>query len=258
MAASNFERALACVLAHEGGYVDHPSDPGGATNLGITQATLAHHRGGPVSKAQVRALTRAEAAVIYRQRYWAAIQGDSLPGGVDLLLFDFAVNSGPARAVRMLQRALGVSEDGVVGPQTLAALARADPAGVVDAVTRQRLGFLQRLPTWATFGRGWRSRVEAVRRQALALAQDGAASAVTSHPQPEKGQSMIDRKPVTASRTVWANIIGLACTVLAIVGVDTGGVDTDRFAEAAAQLVAAVSFIASTVFRIIASKQLAR
>ena len=70
MAESNFERALACVLRHEGGYGDHPADPGGATNFGVTRATLAHHRGRPVTKAEVRALTRAEAAGIYRQRYW--------------------------------------------------------------------------------------------------------------------------------------------------------------------------------------------
>lgn len=258
MASSSFERALACVLAHEGGYSDHPRDPGGATNLGITRAALAHHRGRQVTKAEVRALSRAEAAAIYRERYWAAIRGDELPAGVDLAVFDLAVNSGPVRAARILQRAVGVAGDGVVGPATLAALARADPAVVIEAVTRARLAFLQRLPTWDVFGRGWRRRVDAVERAARGLLRDGAAPSVPRHPQPQKGRIiMTDRKSIAASKTVWANIVGLACTALAMVGVDTGGVDTDRFAEAAAQLVAAASFIASTVFRIAASKQLA-
>jgi lysozyme family protein len=262
MAASSFERALALVLRHEGGYVDHPRDPGGATNLGVTLATLSHARGRPATKADVRELTRAEAAGIYRRSYWDAVQGDDLPAGIDLLLFDLAVNSGPARAVRILQRALGVAEDGVAGPRTRAALARADPKAVIAAVTRERLLFLQRLPTWPTFGRGWRRRAQAIEQEAHALQasaglQAGAARAAVSKPQHRKGHTMTERKPIFMSKTVWANIIGLACTALAMIGVDTGGVDTDGFAEAAAQLVAAASFIASTVFRITASKQLA-
>ena len=261
MAAASFERALSLVLHHEGGYVDHPRDPGGATNLGITLATLARARGRPVTKADVKGLTRAEAAGIYRRSYWDAVQGDALAPGIDLLLFDLAVNSGPVRATKILQRVLRTAEDGVVGPATLAALACAYPEAVIEAVTRERLRFLQRLPTWTTFGRGWRRRVAAVEQEARALragvqARDTAARAV-SHPQPTKGHSMIERKSVFASKTVWANVIGLACTALAMIGVDTGGIDADRFAEAAAQLVAAASFIASTVFRITASKQLA-
>ena len=98
MTASNFEASLAAVLKHEGGYADHPSDPGGATNLGVTRATLTRWRGRPVSKAEIRALTRAEAAKIYRALYWDEIAGDVLPAGLDFAVFDYCVNSGPGRA----------------------------------------------------------------------------------------------------------------------------------------------------------------
>ncbi len=103
MAAANFERALSLVLKHEGGFADHPADPGGATMMGITQATLAEWRGRPVTKDEVRALSRVEAGAIYRARYWDAVKGDDLPSGLDLAAFDYAVNSGPARAVRTIQ-----------------------------------------------------------------------------------------------------------------------------------------------------------
>ena len=107
MAAANFERALPLVLKHEGGYVDHPNDPGGATNLGVTIGTLSSWLGRPATKAEVKALTRATVAPIYRKNYWAAIRGDELPAGLDYAVFDFAVNSGPKRAAMALQRAVG-------------------------------------------------------------------------------------------------------------------------------------------------------
>jgi hypothetical protein len=116
MAANSFEPSLAHVLKHEGGYVNHPADPGGATNLGITAATLARARGHPVSAADVAALTRAEAAAIYRRFFWNSARGDDLPAGLDHAVFDLAVNSGPGRAARLLQRVLAVAEDGVIGP----------------------------------------------------------------------------------------------------------------------------------------------
>ncbi len=97
MASATFERALDLVLSFEGGFVHDPRDPGGATNLGVTQATLARACGRPVSIDEVRALTRAEAGAIYRRLYWTAIRGDALPAGLDLAVFDCAVNSGPAR-----------------------------------------------------------------------------------------------------------------------------------------------------------------
>jgi lysozyme family protein len=109
MAANSFEPSLAHVLKHEDGYVNHPADPGGATNLGITAATLAQARGHPVSAADVAALTRAEAAAIYRRLFWNPARSDDLPAGLDHAVFDLAVNSGPGRAARLLQRVLAVA-----------------------------------------------------------------------------------------------------------------------------------------------------
>jgi lysozyme family protein len=170
MAASSFEASLAHVLRHEGGYVNHPADPGAATNLGITAATLARARGRPVTAADVRALTRAEAAGIYRRFYWDAVHGDDLPAGLNHAVFDLAVNSGPARAARLLQRVLKVAEDGAIGPATLAGARAADPVEAVRALQRERLAFLERLPTWPVFAKGWQTRVAEVEREAVALA----------------------------------------------------------------------------------------
>lgn len=166
-----FERCLTEILRHEGGYVDHPSDPGGATNMGITRKTLARWRKvtpwTDLPKAAVAALTRNEAALIYRANYWNTAKAGSMPSGVDLALFDFAVNSGPDRAVRVLQAALGVAADGEIGPVTLAAVEAADPRRLINALCDRRLSFLQRLTSFAVFGRGWTRRVAEIRAAAL-------------------------------------------------------------------------------------------
>ena len=257
MAAGNFTASLSHVLRHEGGFVHDARDPGGATNMGITAATLARMRGRPVTAAEVRALQRSEAAAIYRRLFWDALSADELPPGVDHALFDLAVNSGPSRAAKLVQRVVAVAEDGRIGPVTMAALRRSDPLETIKALTQARLDFLQRLPTWATFGRGWRRRVADVEREAIAMASRIELSNPTAPTKALKGPTMTDVKSVLASRTVWANLIGLACIGLALVGIDTGDVDVNRIAEAAAQLVAATSFIGSTLFRVFATKRLA-
>lgn len=172
-----FRRALEHVLESEGGYVDHPDDPGGATNMGITRKTLARWRQvspwWALPKSAVRDLEDSEAAQIYRSRYWSASGANRMPRGIALALFDFAVNSGVGRAARGLQKILGVKRDGIVGPLTLAALrafidATGEPA-LVDRLCDDRLGFLRRLTTFAIFGRGWLRRVTATRETALTL-----------------------------------------------------------------------------------------
>lgn len=163
-----FEACLDHVLQHEGGYVDHPRDPGGATNMGITIGTLSDWLGRPATRAEVRDLSRETAAAIYRARYWQAVQGDSLPVGLDLVLFDYAVNSGPGRAVRTLQAVLGVAMDGAIGPVTLAALAGRDREQLIREVCARRLAFLRSLSTYDAFGRGWERRVAAIEAAALA------------------------------------------------------------------------------------------
>jgi lysozyme family protein len=178
MAASGFDACLAVVLASEGGYADDPRDPGGATNRGITRATLAHWRGRPVSKTELRTLGRAEAVRIYRALYWDAVRGDDLPPGIDLAVFDHAVNAGPGRAVRTLQAALGQARDAIVGPATLAATRAAAPAPLIRDLCRRRLALLARLAAWRSFGRGWHARIARTEAAALAMAarSDGAAS----------------------------------------------------------------------------------
>ena len=168
MTQSNYDRVLPLVLQYEGGYVDHAKDPGGATNLGITQKVLAEWRGKPVTKDQVKHLTLAEASDIYRARYWDKVRGDDLPSGVDLSVMDGGVNSGPSRSVKWLQAALGVKQDGVVGTiETLPAVNSADPAKTIKAHCAKRLGFVKSLAIWNTFGKGWARRIANVEATAL-------------------------------------------------------------------------------------------
>jgi len=169
---TRFDRCMAVTLRWEGGYVDHPRDPGGATNMGITHQTLADWRGRPVTKADVRALTEAEAKAIYKARYWDAVRGDDLPPGLDLVAFDGAVNSGPRRGAEWLQGALGVTVDGKIGPHTIAAAKASPPLRTINLALDLRLGFLKRLNTWNTFGAGWGNRVADIRAAALEMAAE--------------------------------------------------------------------------------------
>lgn len=169
----NFGAVMAQIFKHEGGYVDHPRDPGGATNMGITHATLSAYRGKKVTKADVKALTRAEAEAIYRKNYWNAVGGDRLHAGVDLAVMDYGVNSGPSRAAKALQRALGFTGtlvDGKVGPRTIQGQAGHNPITVVKTVCRGRLSWLKGLGTWKTFGKGWSRRVAEVEAAGVAMA----------------------------------------------------------------------------------------
>src|SRR5690348_2114856 len=118
----NFEKSLSCVLQHEGGYVNSPHDPGGATNKGVTIATFRRYVDKSGTVDDLKHLTTAQAATVYRKQYWNAICGDDLPDGVDYSVFDFAVHSGPARAAKYLQAIVGVKADGKIGPQTLEAV----------------------------------------------------------------------------------------------------------------------------------------
>ena len=172
MSAENFERALAAVLRHEGGFVNHPMDPGGMTNLGCTKRVWEEWVGQPVSEADMRALKRTDVAPLYKARYWDKVRGDDLPDGVDYAAFDFAINSGPGRAARMLQEVVGVTADGVIGPKTLAAVHAMPARGVIKQYQSARLAWLQSLSTWAIFGRGWGRRVLEVAEMSFAMAAD--------------------------------------------------------------------------------------
>ena len=148
------------ILAYEGGFVNHPKDPGGATNQGITQRTYdAYRRRIGHATQSVRLIDNVERDTIYRVQYWDAIKGDDLPSGVDAVVYDFAVNSGPSRAAKYLQRIAGVKQDGMIGMQTLDALARMDSTQVIGRLCADRMAFLRGLPAWVTFGTGWTRRV---------------------------------------------------------------------------------------------------
>lgn len=181
---SNFPAALRHVLNYEGGYVNHPADPGGATNLGITKPTLERYRGASVSIADVKSLRHSEAAAIYRRLYWDAAKCDSLPPGLDLALFDSAVNQGVARACRLLNQALGLGSMPHISGATLEALARKNPEVVLKEFMARRMrayGALSRL--FRTFGLGWSRRLMATHTLALTLINPRASA-------PTKGSAM--------------------------------------------------------------------
>ena len=170
MTASSYDEALRRVLVHEGGYSNHPSDPGGPTNWGITIHDARAYWKKEATAADVRSMPVDVAKDIYRSKYWDAMCCDNLPTGVDYAVFDYGVNSGIARAARVLQRLVGAGVDGEVGPDTIAATARAKPTELINQICDERLAFLQGLRTWSVFGNGWGRRVREVRAAAVAMA----------------------------------------------------------------------------------------
>lgn len=159
---SSFEKVIERVLGHEGGYVNHPADPGGATNFGITQRTLTSIRTANPSLGlpkDVRNLTRDQARTCYRIAYWAPIRGDQLPPQFAYQMMDAYVNTSPETVVRWLQRAAGVADDGRIGPMTIAAVQCKDPADLVLLFLAYRLEHMANLSIWPTFGKGWARRI---------------------------------------------------------------------------------------------------
>jgi len=154
---NNFERSLALVLQHEGGYVHHALDPGGRTNLGVTQRVWEDYVGHPVDEQAMRKLTKEVVAPLYRKQYWDVCHCDDLPAGVDYLAFDFAVNAGAFRSIKTIQRALKITADGVIGPVTLKAIQNAEE--FIDNFTDAKESFYKSLANFPTFGRGWLNRV---------------------------------------------------------------------------------------------------
>jgi lysozyme family protein len=170
MVASTYETALRCVLAHEGGYSNHPSDPGGPTNFGITIADYRKYAKPNATAADVKAMRLDEARAIYRAHYWDALGCDELPAGLDYAVFDYGVNSGIGRAGRVLRRLVDISEDNRVDAVLSAAVRKADVRDLIMRLCDERLAFLKRLKTWPVFGQGWGRRVSEVKVAALAMA----------------------------------------------------------------------------------------
>ena len=155
----NYDKCLETILHHEGGYVNHPKDPGGETNLGVTKRVYEEWGG----TKDMKDLTVEDVAPIYKKNYWDKMKGDDLPGGLDLCVFDFGVNAGPGRAAKYLQSMIGTTPDGGIGPMTLAALQKyVDENGLVESIEeyqKRRQEYYEKLSTFATFGRGWTRRV---------------------------------------------------------------------------------------------------
>ena len=166
---SNFDKSLVKLLQHEGGYVNHPSDPGGATNLGVTQDVWEDWIDRAVSEDEMKALTPNKVAPLYREMYWDRVKADKLPAGVDYCVFDAAVNSGVSRAAKWLQTTVAAVADGAIGEQTLKQVRLTNPLMVIDKYNAIRLEFLKGRSTWPTFGKGWERRVEEVRVTALKM-----------------------------------------------------------------------------------------
>ena len=163
----NFEDCLALVLKSEGGFVQNPKDPGGATNLGVTKATYEAYVGRSVSVDEIKALTPETVGPLYKAMYWDKIAGDNIALGLDYALFDFAVNSGPRQATKFIQNIASVPADGMMGNRTVQQLANLDPSDCITRLCSERLQFLKQLNTWDTFGKGWSKRVSDVQKRAL-------------------------------------------------------------------------------------------
>ncbi len=172
---SGFETCITVVLKWEGGFVDNPHDPGGATNMGITIGTLRSYLRHPVTSQDVRNLGISTAKAIYQEYYWDTIKGDELPAGLDLVVLDTAVNCGPVRAIQLLQGVLGLEQDGHIGPITedhMDALKIAPPGKIEEVITQYtnaRLAFLRRISGWQYFRLGWTSRCMGVEHTACTL-----------------------------------------------------------------------------------------
>ena len=165
----NFEKALQMLLKHEGGYVNHPRDPGGETNHGVTRLVWQRCVGRELRDNEMKDLTQADVAPLYKHEYWKKIKGDDLPSGLDFFCFDWGVNSGTSRSAKALQGVIGAVQDGGIGPITLKMLAEHDATEVLHKMHDKRQGFYEGLSTFDTFGKGWTRRNKEALEEALQL-----------------------------------------------------------------------------------------
>lgn len=239
MTEANFERILSHVLKHEGGWANHPNDPGGATMKGVIQRVYDGYRDRKSrGRRSVRHIEQDELLDIYRAQYWQPVRGDDLPDGIDLCVFDAAVNSGPTQAARWLQRALGVPADGHIGEGTLTAcLQHGDHVVIINSMCDQRIAFMKDLrnkntgkPLWPDFGKGWSRRVADVRSQSNALARkvigeepDDVLAQDSEAPEPDHagGKALpppVEQKAPTKSKTLWSTLGQILAAAGAFIG----------------------------------------
>lgn len=188
MSASTYEAALAGLLAHEGGYTNHPSDPGGPTNYGITIYDYRKYVNPNASAADVKAMRIDEAKSIYKAKYWDAQRCSELESGVDYAVFDYGVNSGVGRSGRILRRVIGLPDNTSIVTDEVIAVSRAmQAATLVSLICDERLRFLHSLKTWPVFGNGWGRRVAEVKQYALSIARD---EIVSTDAEPAPGRAV--------------------------------------------------------------------
>jgi lysozyme family protein len=147
----DFDTAFDKLIGHEGGYINSRADPGGETKFGISKRSYPGE--------DIPGLTLARAKEIYLRDFWGAAGCDALPDGIKFDVFDMAVNSGVTASLRIVQRAAGVTQDGILGPRTLQALNSIAPGTLLARFNGARLAFMAELPTWPSFGRGWARRI---------------------------------------------------------------------------------------------------
>jgi lysozyme family protein len=174
----NFDKCLEMLLEHEGGFTADRRDKGnagdghgnqGSTMLGVTSRVYADWTGEPAPIQVMKALTHDDVAPIYKKNYWDRVKGDQLPSGVDWCAFDWAVNSGSGRPAKAIQRAVGATQDGAIGNQTLGLVSEKDPAYIIDYVYTVRQAFYEGLDDYKHFGRGWSRRNKETLEQALSM-----------------------------------------------------------------------------------------
>jgi lysozyme family protein len=169
----NFRDCLELVLKHEGGFVHHRLDPGGITNLGVTKKVWEEWVKHPVTEKDMRELTPAKVAPMYEMKYWRTSYCEKLPRGLDLLVFSMAVNAGSGRSVKLLQEAIGVVADGIIGPRTMARINESNVVTLIDNFSEARRKFYRGLKLFPVFGRGWLNRTDKERLEALEMAKNG-------------------------------------------------------------------------------------
>ena len=167
----NFKECLDLVLKSEGGWVNHPSDPGGETNLGVTKRVWEEYVGHPVES--LKKLTKEDVAPLYELKYWRPCYGEVLPRGLDFVVFSMGVNAGPGRSVKLLQQSIGCVPDGVIGPTTRGLISSSNPATLIAKFSESRREYYRALKTFPIFGRGWLSRVDKEEQEALNMARNG-------------------------------------------------------------------------------------
>lgn len=238
---SSYDASLDRLLKDEGGYTDHPSDPGGPTNFGITLADARRYWKGNATAGDVRGLPQSVARRIYRERYWNALRCDELPAGVDYAVFDYGVNSGIGRAGKVLRRVLGMPDStSIVSDDVIAAATKRNAGDLVVAICAERVGFLKTLKTFPVFGRGWTARVNGVRAAALAMAKSQPlAPAANSPVEASPGKAVVPVKIPAGPASAGAVIAAGAASAVA----------TSRL-EIAAMVAAAAAMTALAIFLI--------